>query len=145
MRLPLKARHWGLARKGLNIFLRGCLYTSYLRDHYALGLAEEFFELPLDRITGTRIYSALPKGLEPWKTVRGLDVAKSAAYQRAAQIVADKKGIARVHLDAVWWGEREEDCPIPPASTDAGAGQALESQDRAPHSSAGGGRGASAG
>jgi hypothetical protein len=40
--LPTKARHWGRARKGLNIFLRGCLYTAYLRDEYRLGEAEEF-------------------------------------------------------------------------------------------------------
>lgn len=102
-------QHWGLARKGLNIFLRGCLYTSYLRDHYALGLAEDFFELPLDRITGTRLYRVSPKGIQLWKTVRGLDASESAAYQRAAKRVADKKGIARVHLDAVWWGERDKE------------------------------------
>ena len=28
--LPTGARHWGLARKVLNIFLRNCLYTVYL-------------------------------------------------------------------------------------------------------------------
>src|SRR4051794_36328092 len=27
---PRPARRWGLARKGLNIFLRNCLYTVYL-------------------------------------------------------------------------------------------------------------------
>src|SRR5262245_8988060 len=26
---PRSAQHWGLARKGLNIFLRECLYTVY--------------------------------------------------------------------------------------------------------------------
>jgi len=105
-RLPRQAQHWGLARKGLNIFLRGCLYTSYLRDHYALALAEEFFELPLDRITGTRLYTESPQGITRWKTVRGINAETSVAYQTAAQRVADKRGIARVHLDAVWWGER---------------------------------------
>src|SRR6266404_909568 len=30
--LPRKAQRWGLARKFLNIFLRDCLYTTYLRD-----------------------------------------------------------------------------------------------------------------
>src|SRR5438132_8387014 len=34
--LPKRGRHWGLARKGLNIFLRDCLYTVYLRDAFSL-------------------------------------------------------------------------------------------------------------
>src|SRR6478609_8559801 len=50
--LPRKGRRWGRARKGLNIFLRDCLYTTYLRDQYTLGLAENFFEVPLDSIIG---------------------------------------------------------------------------------------------
>ncbi len=106
--MPARARHWGLARKGLNIFLRGCLYTTYLRDHYALALSEEFFELPLDRITGTRLVSESSLTLPVWKTVRGLEPDASAVYQAAALKVAKGKGVARVHLDAMWWGERKE-------------------------------------
>ena len=49
--LPEDARHWGLARKGLNIFLRDCLYTVYLRERYRLDRAEPFFEVPLDSIS----------------------------------------------------------------------------------------------
>jgi len=106
--MPVKSRHWGLARKGLNIFLRGCLYTTYLRDHYALALSEEFFELPLDRITGTRLASESKVKLPSWTTVRGLDPDASAVYQAAALKVAKREGVARVHLDAMWWGERQE-------------------------------------
>ena len=37
-RLPKAGRRWGRARKGVNIFLRDCLYTSYLRDPFRLCL-----------------------------------------------------------------------------------------------------------
>ena len=104
---PKTARHWGRARKGLNIFLRGCLYTSYLRDHYNLGRAEPFFEIPLDSITGAKLVEKSAEDLPRWKTVRGLDPQTSAKYQEAADRLAAKAGIARVHLDAMWWGRRE--------------------------------------
>ena len=106
--LPKGAQRWGLARKGLNIFLRDCLYTTYLRDEYDLALAEHFFEVPLDSITGARLVRESQGALSRWKTVRGLDAKTSAAYQAVAAQLAVEKGIARVHLDALWWGERED-------------------------------------
>ena len=106
--LPKRARHWGLARKALNIFLRDCLYTAYLRDEYDLALAERFFEVPLDSITGARLVKESRKALSPWKTVRGLKPKISAKYQAVAATLAAEERIARVHLDAIWWGERED-------------------------------------
>lgn len=64
--LPKGAQHWGLARKGLNIFLRDCLYTTYLRDEYRLARAEPFFEVPLDSITGTRLVKESRGAISPW-------------------------------------------------------------------------------
>jgi hypothetical protein len=107
--LPKGAQRWGLARKAINIFLRNCLYTAYLRDRYGLARAERFFEVPLDSITGKRLHKAAPDLLPPWKTVRGLTKRTSAAYQEVASEQARKESVARVHLDAVWWGEREEE------------------------------------
>lgn len=103
---PSRARHWGLARKGLNIFLRNCLYTVYLRDAYSLELAEAFFEVPLDFLTGTELYRASAQTLPRWATIRGLTPEASALFQTVAASVAGKRRIARVHLDAVWWGDR---------------------------------------
>ena len=109
-KLPKGARHWGRARKGLNIFLRGALYTCYLRDEYRLELAESFFEMPLDSITGEKLFEeAGDRSLPAWATVSGLNPITSAAYQRAATKVAAKFGLARVHLDAIWWGRRSVD------------------------------------
>ncbi len=105
--LPTRAQHWGLARKGLNIFLRNCLYTIYLREEYDLARAEKFFEVPLDSITGIHLIKASGGTLPRWTTVRGLKAKKSAAYQAVAARFATEQGLVRVHFDAVWWGERE--------------------------------------
>ena len=98
---------WGLARKLLNIFLRDCLYTAYLNDAYGLGAAEGLLEIPLDSITANRLRQAKPD-LPRWRGVKYLDPQLSAAYQAAATLVAKRERVARVHLDAYWWGARSE-------------------------------------
>jgi hypothetical protein len=103
--LPRRARAWGLARKLLNIFLRDSLYTGYLRDAHGLQRAERFFEIPLDSITAARLHDLAPK-LPRWAGVRCLDPSTSAEYQSVALLAARKKDLARVHLDAFWWGAR---------------------------------------
>jgi len=102
-RLPKQAASWGLARKLLNIFLRNSLYTTYLAREHGLVASERFLEIPLDSITAKQIrqeVSALPR----WLGVKHLDPDRSAAYQEAAQSIAGRKGVARVHLDTYWWG-----------------------------------------
>ena len=105
-RLPKRAASWGLARKLLNIFLRDCLYTSYLAKAHGLAAAEPLLEIPLDSITAKRIRSKAPE-LPPWPGVKHVDPDRSAAYQAAALSIARHDGVARVHLDAYWWGVRE--------------------------------------
>jgi hypothetical protein len=106
--LPKKGRHWGLARKGLNIFLRDCLYTVYLREAFSLHLAEDFFEVPLDSISGKSLCEQSSGRLPRWKTVRGLTPSLSDQYQMEASRLAGVKKTPRVHLDAIWWGERPD-------------------------------------
>jgi hypothetical protein len=106
-KLPQKARRWGRARKALNIFLRDCLYTVHTRRAYQLNQAEQFFELPLDSIIGARLAKGSGGALPRWKTVRALTPRASARYQSEALRVAKEEGFARVHLDAIWWGERK--------------------------------------
>lgn len=105
---PRSARHWGLARKGLNIFLRECLYTVYLRDAHGLERAEAFFEVPLDSLSGRAIWLESGRIVPRWQTVRGLKVTTSDAYQAAASEIATHHEVARVHLDALWWGQRTD-------------------------------------
>jgi hypothetical protein len=104
--LPKGARTWGLGRKLLNIFVRDSLYVGYLSSAYSLKRAEEFFEVPLDSITAARIHELAPE-LPRWRGVKHLDPRTSAAYQAVALLAARERGIARVHLDAYWWGARE--------------------------------------
>jgi hypothetical protein len=103
--LPRRARAWGLARKLLNIFLRDSLYDGYLNRAHGLQQAERFFEIPLDSITATHLYSLAPE-LPRWLGVKHLDEGTSAAYQATALLAARERGVARVHLDVFWWGVR---------------------------------------
>jgi len=105
--LPKQARHWGLARKGVNLYLRSCLYTVYTRDAFSLEKAEHLFEVPLDSLTGKALYHASRATLPRWKTIRGLTPEASSLFQTVAASIAAERGMARVHLDAVWWGVRE--------------------------------------
>jgi hypothetical protein len=104
-KLPRTGRHWGVARKLLNIFLRDALYTSYLREWYGLIASEDFLEVPLDSISSGEIRKLVGRSVLPkWPGVKYLTAAISADYQRVAQEEADRQNIARVHLDTYWWG-----------------------------------------
>jgi hypothetical protein len=117
--LPKRSATWGLARKLVNIFLRDSLYTSYLRRAYRLSLAERLLEIPLDSITAKQIRKRMPQ-LPRWQGVRHLDPHTSAAYQAAALLIAKREGVARVHLDAYWWGVRDWEQMGETAAAEAG-------------------------
>jgi len=102
--LPRGARHWGLARKVINIFLRNCLYTTYLDAAFGLHWNEPYFELPLDSITAVHLKRAAGRGRLPaWPGVKHLTEPISAKFQEAATAEADRRRISRIHLDAIWW------------------------------------------
>ncbi len=104
--LPHGCQNWGLARKILNIFLLDCSYTSHLVSAYHLDRSEPFLELPLDSITAKALRKAAKKRGEPlpaWPGVKHLTVPISASYQNVAATEGAANGIARVHLDALWW------------------------------------------
>ncbi len=102
--LPRNARHWGIARKALNIFLRDALYTTYLDESFNLRQAEAFFEIPLDSITAKELKRAAGTGaLPPWPGVKHLTPSVSTQFQQAALQEAKRQRFARIHLDALWW------------------------------------------
>ena len=108
--LPRRARHWGLARKVTNIFLRDCLYTTYLDAAFGLRKHEMLFELPLDSITAVHLKRAAGRGTLPaWPGVKHLTEALSVRFQAAAAAEAAKRGIPRIHLDAIWWSVSRDD------------------------------------
>jgi len=105
--LPKKGRSWGIARKLLNIFLRDAFYTTYLRDMYHLDRAEALYELPLDSITAKHLRAEAPdRALPRWRGVKHLTPETSDILQATAAATATARGIARIHLDAYWWGNR---------------------------------------
>jgi hypothetical protein len=102
--LPAKARSWGVTRKCLNIFLRDAFYTCYLRDEYRLWRAEEWYELPLDRVVVVAMRGKAGRGVLPrWMGVKHLKPEDSREYQKYALSMARDMGIPRVHLDAYLW------------------------------------------
>ena len=94
----------------LNIFLRDCFYTSYLEKAYRLARSEDALEIPLDSITGRKLddLSRESRGRK-WRGLKQLEVSHSDAYQATATAEAHRLGIARVHLDAVWWSMKRDD------------------------------------
>jgi hypothetical protein len=107
-KLPGEASRWGIARKLLNIFLRGATYNRFLCGAYDLPCAEPWLEVPLDShvATGLREEDG-GKALPPWRTVKDLDPVVSRQYQDFAAVVAKQKGIVRVHLDLLYWRRPE--------------------------------------
>jgi hypothetical protein len=110
--LPVGARNWGAARKALNIFLRDAFYSHYLRDEYRLAGIEWWLELPLDKYSALGLRDDIAKlklklQLPRWPGVKHLEVSVSACYQHAASLVAQRRKIARVHLDLSYF-RREE-------------------------------------
>ena len=104
MKMPRPARHWGSARKFLNIFLRNCLYDRYICNHYGLQILEPWLEVPLDSQVAKGLKSEPGADFLPrWKTVIGLERELSEEYQAFATKVALAKGLKRVHLDLVYW------------------------------------------
>ena len=105
--LPRGARNWGAARKALNLFLRDAFYNYDLRTHFILTNAERFYEVALDSYVAGELkkkssWPALPR----WPGLKRLTPEVSEKYQEFARSLAEKDGIARVHLDAKLWLER---------------------------------------
>jgi len=111
--LPRGAQHWGVARKLLNIFLRDCFYTTYLNKAFDLDRSESDYELPLDSVAALHLARAAGRfRLPAWPGVKHVTPAQHAEFQAAAAAEAAGRGIARVHLDAVWWsGSRDDSEP----------------------------------
>lgn len=108
-KFPKSGQSWGAARKGLNLFFRDVVYNKYLADYLEMptDLKENLstirhLEVPLDRDVATgliKIFGDLPK----WTTIKDLNPKRSKIYQDKALTLSDNKGIARIHLDLVFW------------------------------------------
>ena len=90
-------------RHALNTVKR-VFYNYYLRSQYNLGVAESFFEVPVDSAVARGLRRECPRGTFPaWPGLKRLGQAEHAEYQCHAAELANRTGLARVHLDAVLW------------------------------------------
>jgi len=101
-------KNWGAARKVLNIFLRDVLYNHYLHSHFSFKTVENWLEVPLDGDVAKNLLAA-PEGksLPPWPRIKRLTVEVSDQYQAVARKIAEKEGIATVHLDLIFWRRKD--------------------------------------
>lgn len=105
--LPSGARHWGVARKVLNIFLRGSLYNTYLTAHFGLARLDACYEIPLDSLSAMGIREHTnERPLPRWVGVKYVTPKINDHFQRLATEIAVEKNTLRVHLDALFWGGR---------------------------------------
>lgn len=105
--LPPETQYWGVARKVLNIFLRGALYNTYLSSHFGLAGSDACYEIPLDSITamGIRAHSS-QRSVPRWVGVKNVTAEINDQFQSLATEIAVAKQTLRVHLDAMLWGGR---------------------------------------
>lgn len=105
--LPKAAQHWGVARKLLNIFLRGALYNTYLTGHFGLSELDACYEIPLDSLSAAGIREHTSARPRPrWSGVKHVTPESNEHFQKLAADIASEKGTIRVHLDALFWGGR---------------------------------------
>jgi len=101
---PRGARHWGTARKAINLFLRDAFYNYELRLHFLLTNAEPFYEVALDSYVAAELKRQAPgEALPRWRRLKDLTPEASEKYQQFALSLAEREGIPRVHLDAKLW------------------------------------------
>jgi hypothetical protein len=111
---PADGKSWGAARKGLNLFFREAVYNKFISDHYKLPTDLTDFnklirqlEVPLDFDVATGIYKDKNGTIPQWISIKKLTKEVSDIYQKEALAIADSKKIARVHLDLIYWRQRE--------------------------------------
>jgi hypothetical protein len=95
---------YGSARKALNIFFRHICYNGFIQreflneeDLYSHTSVLAPLELPID----SRIAKSLSQ--EKWISIKGLGRAAHQQYQDLAFAEAQRRGIARIHLDIEFW------------------------------------------
>ncbi|TFV95803.1 hypothetical protein E4S40_06155 [Algoriphagus kandeliae] len=111
---PKEAKSWGAARKGLNLFLRDICYNKYFADKFNLpkdysdnNRMLKYLEVPLDKDVAKGLIRSFPKKLPKWDRIKNLTKETSDQFQEKANLLATEKGVARVHLDLLFWRENK--------------------------------------
>lgn len=102
----LDSGRWGIARKGLNIFLFQATHDILLNKNYSLDTIIPYLELPLDNPNAKRLVKlAKSDGVKlEWTNISSLKPEMSLKFQSFARQYADNKyGCHRCYLDVYWW------------------------------------------
>lgn len=106
-RLPVDAKNWGAARKGVNIFMVQTFMNGALAREYNLARLGDALETPLDDQAAKELRNLAGRGQLPrWPSLRRLSVEVSDQYQAFASEVARKRAIPRAYLDTILWRAR---------------------------------------
>ena len=107
---PDGARHWGTARKALNVFLEEAFYNRFLCEEYGLHALEACLEIPMDSQVAQGLRRRAARGSLPhWYGITGLSKKARDAFQSYAQRLAASMGQARVYLDLILWRAEDTD------------------------------------
>lgn len=108
--LPNGAQNWGVARKGLNLFLREIVYNSFLAEKYKIptrmsefNIFAQNMEVPLDGHVAKALISKSNPLMPSWNSLKRLTQETSDIYQLQAIIVASQMRTARINLDLKFW------------------------------------------
>jgi len=111
---PVGAKSWGASRKGLNLFFRDVCYNKYFADKFQLPTEFKdnneklkYLEVPLDYDVATGLIQKIPDELPKWNGIKNLTKSDSIKYQDKADVLAQEKGIAKVHLDLWFWRKKK--------------------------------------
>jgi hypothetical protein len=107
---PTDTENWGAARKSLNLFFRELVYNKFLAEQYSIpknfskcNKLLSHLEVPLDSHVAEAIIERSDKSLPKWEAIKALKQFESDLYQEEANAIAAREGVARVHLDLVFW------------------------------------------
>ena len=105
-RFPDKAKSWGAARKGLNLFLREIIYSKFFSHRFSIpdnfddfNQMVKFMEVPLDKEVALGLIVDSNGKLPKWINIKHLTPTISETYQNQAFIIAAQENLARVNLD----------------------------------------------
>ena len=100
---PPAARHFGTARKALNLFLRSATYNIVLNREYGLDALLPLLEVPLDSYVARHLRHCVPSLPRRWAGLKRLDAATHRQYQKAAAFIAEWDGGYRVDADVFFF------------------------------------------
>jgi hypothetical protein len=104
LKFPQGGRHWGAARKVMNVFLRNAYYNQFLCSQFHLERAVALYEVPLDSIVADELRRLdEARCLPRWPGVKYLQPDTNTRYQDFLLKLASCNGLQRVHLDAILW------------------------------------------